>query len=317
MARLSVKTLFKPVFGRRKAPGIVGLEVTSDGISLACARSNRSAVDSVVMLSDDASTMPRPRVLAEYVEANELQGYQCNLVLDQSDYQLLLVDAPDVSLEELKEAMRWRIKDLISLPLDRAAMEVFLLPSDGVRGGKKMVYVVATDRDKLKELVSMVNGSGLELASIDIRELALRNLAGLKDDQDEGGRGIAIARILEGQGSVSIYRKDNLYLSRQFQVGYGGGLLDDIPVDGLVLEIQRSLDYFERQMGQAPPSCLYLCGENISEDKITEDIVRSLPIPVKHLKVHEELELDEEVDESLVQLCIGALGALRRDGEAA
>ncbi len=317
MARFSVDTLFKPIFGFRKALGVVGLEVMPEGLCLVTAGSNRSAVESVVVLSDDASTLPRAQILAEFVSQNQLEGYSCNLVLDQSDYQLLLVDAPDVSSDELKEAIRWRVKDLINLPLDRAAIEVFLLPSDGVRGDKQMVYVVAADLHKIKQLVDMVNDSGLELLSIDIRELALRNLASLKEERDEGGRGVAIARVLEGQGSVSIYRQDNLYLSRQFKVNYKGGLLDELPVDNLVLEIQRSLDYFERQMGQAPPSCLYLCGENISEDKITEDITQGLPIPVKLLKLHDELELDEGIDESLVHLSIGALGAVRREEEVA
>lgn len=308
----SLGILHRPVFGEPSIKGRVGIEMMSDGMAIATQDLVSGEIDGITFLADDASSYSREKVLAEFVEEKTLSKRKCNLVLEQSDYQLLLVEAPDVPEEEMREAIRWRVKELINMPLDNAAIDVFMLPADGSRAGKKMVYVVAAAIDKITKLIEMIKESGLELHSIDIKELALRNVSLLKHADDEMDRGMAIARINQGSGCVSIYKQGDLYLSRQFQINYGGGLLDDIPVDNLVLEIQRSLDYYERQMGQALPSTILICGESVSEDKITQEFKLSLPIPIKLLELHEELNLAESVDDSMVQLCVGAIGALNR-----
>src|SRR2546426_607211 len=38
-------------------------------------------------------------------------GIDCTTLLDPADYQFLLVEAPNVPREELKSAIRWKIKD--------------------------------------------------------------------------------------------------------------------------------------------------------------------------------------------------------------
>ena len=108
----------------------------------------------------------------------------------------------------------------------------------------------------------------------------------------------------------------NLYLSRQFKINYGGGLLDDLPADALALEIQRSLDYYERQMGMSPPAVLFLCGENLTEDKITLDITRAINVPTKYLDLMQPFDLEDESIETMTHLCVGALGGVIRNSVA-
>ena len=50
------------------------------------------------------------------------------LVLNPDEYQLHLVESPDVPDSELREAVRWRIRDLIDFPVDEAAIDVFDMP---------------------------------------------------------------------------------------------------------------------------------------------------------------------------------------------
>ncbi|SMF34529.1 MSHA biogenesis protein MshI [Alteromonadaceae bacterium Bs31] len=251
-------------------------------------------------------------MLRDFVEHGDLQNAACNVILTHADYQLLMVEAPDVPEGELRDAIRWRVKDLISVPVENAAIDVFMLPADGSRGGKKMAYVVAAEAERVKSLIELVKDSGLKLESIDIGEMALRNLAFVKEQGHEEGHGVAIVRLVEGGGSVSLFRKGNMYLSRQFHINYSGGLLDDIPFDSFILEVQRSLDYYERQMGQAPPSVLYICGENISEDKITLDIKRGLNVPVQYLDLEKTVAVLDGIDEAVLHSCVAALGGAMR-----
>lgn len=301
--------------------GVIGIEVLSDGLAVAAKGcfGAEAELNIAEMLDDETDTdnaMTREAKLLAFVDKHKLGNRRCNLVLHQNDYQLLLVEAPDVPEEEVRSAIRWKIKDLIAIKLESAAIDIFFLPQDGNRSTKKMVYVVVSDTQKLKQLVDMVNGSGLKLAAIDIPEMAIRNIAQLKSAEQMSERGVAVARILPGGGTISLYRQGNLYLSRQFKLDYSGGLLDDLPTDTLALEIQRSLDYYERQMGLAPPALLYICGENISEDKITTDFTRSISTPTKHLTLHQELALGDETEESIIQLCVGALGGAFRESVA-
>jgi MSHA biogenesis protein MshI len=141
--------------------------------------------------------------------------------------------------------------------------------------------------------------------------MALRNLAETCCDTK---RGVAIVKLGQGGGSLQIIRAGNVYLSRQFSLSYNAGLLDDLPAEALVLELQRSLDYFERQLRQPPPSHVFLCGENISADKLTPTIRNSLAVTVDVLDLDAGLQLSENVQPHTLPLCLLALGAaLRQD----
>jgi len=273
----------------------------------------RPSISHSSLLLNEAAGADQISMLNDWVESQGLVNSSCYMVLANNDYQLLLVEAPDVPEDELREAVRWRIKELISIPVDKAAIDVFMLPEDGSRGGKKMAYVVVTELTKIHSMIELVRQSGLKLVAIDIVELALRNIAYMKEMGNTDSLGVAIVRLVSGGGTVSLYRKGNLYLSRQFQLSFGGGLLDDIPADSFILEVQRSLDYYERQMGQSPPSVLYICGENISEDKITLDISRGLNVPAKYLNLEESVLAEASIDEGMLHVCVAALGGVLRD----
>jgi MSHA biogenesis protein MshI len=243
-----------------------------------------------------------------------LNNLPCNLVLSAGTYSLLLVEAPRVPAAEMREALRWRIKDLIHFPAADAVIDVFLLPEDSAKGGNRMAYVVASERKVITEAIDRVEMAQLRLSAIDIGELALRNLAEACCDTS---RGLALVRLVAGGGSLQIVRKQALYLSRQFALPYNAGLLDDLPSDVLVLEIQRSLDYFERQMRQRPPAHIALCGENVTADKIGNSITGALPMGVDLLSLEQGLEIAPEVPQHTLPLCYLAIGAaLRQEQEA-
>ena len=300
---------------RKSASAHVGVELLPDGVALAC-RSGSGAdasIADVALLS--CAPSQRQELLTDYVSRAKLQDAPCNLVLAPSQYQLLLVEAPQVPEEEMRAAVRWRLKDLVNIPLESAVVDLFHHPSDATRSGKRMIFIVVTERDTILNARKLLEDSGLRLSVIDISEMSLRNLTLMLPAEETDGRGVAMVRVREGAGSLGLYRNGDMYLSRQFELNYGGGLLDDLPGEDLVLEIQRSLDYSERQMGQAPPSAIYICGDNISEDKITEPITQGLAVPVRALRPGAFTSIQCEQDDAIQQACVGAIGAaMRREG---
>ena len=302
---------FRKLGGARET---VGIEVFPGGLAVAAKTPSDGppGIRAMRVLTKEAADTKLAEMLARYVADNSLTGSRCNLVLGHGDYQLLLVEAPDVPDADLRDAIRWRIKDLVSMPLENAVVDVFQLPADGVRGSKRMVYVVVAEINRIKSLIEMVREAELELEAIDIGEMALRNLS-LLQDEGADARGVGFARITEGSGTVSLYRGGNLYLSRQFQLNYHGGLLDDLPIDNLILEFQRSLDYYERQMGQAPPGVMYICGTNVSLDKVTPELSRALSVPLKYLEIENYFQFADGTENDLSHVCIGALGGALRN----
>lgn len=295
-------------------PGVVGLELHEHGFSLAVRDIPAPGLQKLVHHDsrlEAGQAVSVERALADTVNKLQLGGRQCNVVLPCGSYQLLLVEAPDVPDEELREALRWKVKDLASTPVEEAAIDVFRLPADANRSGKAMVYVVVSPLKQVVEIVEAVREAGLELNAIDIEELSLGNLVELKQDE----RGVAMVHLREGSGMLAIFRAGNLYLSRQFRLDYKGGLLDDLPGESLSLEVQRSLDYFERQMGQAAPGKLYICGLGLGEEKITDELKKHFSLPVEF---YEFTELSgDDINEGVAQMSAGAIGVSYRSGEAA
>lgn len=298
---------------KKRQNEIIGVEFATDGVAFAhiqrpSTQQPRLAHCEFLPVTDGDDPA---EVLRSRLAKLGLSRLPCHIVLASNEYNLLLGEAPKVPAEELGEALRWRVKDLITFPVADAVIDAFLLPEDSARGNNRMAYAVVSQRKTVETRVAQSRAAQLSLKAIDIAELALRNLVETCCDTQ---RGVALVRLGQGGGNLLILRNGNVYLSRQFSLSYNAGLLDDLPAEALVLELQRSLDYFERQMRQSPPSHVYLCGENVTEDKLTAAIKQSLPMSVSLLSLTDGIQIDEAVPEHTLSLCLPALGAaLRQD----
>ena len=253
---------------------------------------------------------PVPALQDKLKELN-LENAACRLVLSLSQYELFLLEAPSVPEEEMAEALRWRVKDLISYSIDSAIVTLFPLPEDSNRSGRKMIYAVVAEKSEIERSIKLIEEIGLTLKSIDIQELAHRNLAERVSDDN---RGVAVISLNDGKGNIQLFKGPDLYLTRKFDVRYSGGLFEELPSEQLVLEIQRSLDYYERQMGQVPPRDIFLTGENISPDKISEELSGGIAGQLGILSPESLLTVSDSVDETLLQTCVPAIGAALRGG---
>jgi MSHA biogenesis protein MshI len=251
-----------------------------------------------------------PPPLGAYIAEQGLIGAACNAVIPSSGYSLLLSDAPKVEDAELADAMRWKIKDLIEFPVEDAVIDVFRLPEDARRGDTPMVYVAVARRSLVEHIIGMLDSIGLKLDSIDIIDLALRNLSLLCPKEQHG---LAMVQLSSGTGNLNVIRGQQLYLSRRFDIDFQGGLLDPLPVNALTLELQRSLDYYERQMDQESPSSIYICGDGVSVDKVSDTMRSSLAGELKVLPLGELMTLPDGCDELSLTSCIGAIGGALRN----
>lgn len=264
-----------------------------------------------------------------------------NLVLAPELYNLCMVERPDVADDELDEAVRWLIQEQIDYPVESATLSTFPLPHSASRD-RDMVFVAAMPTEFLKSLLMQVQGCGIALQSIDISELALRNLIWRYFPMPD--LSVALLRLSVNSGLINVSRGDELYLARRLTgvpISFSEASWNDFR-ERLLLQVQRSIDYYESAMNQPPCNMLMVaCTEDWTQ-RVCGHLGEMLAVPVRSVSeiLHSELAVnlcaldapDEPIDWSNVSdaqtnaLAAGlpALGGLLRahieasqDGEAA
>lgn len=247
--------------------------------------------------------------LKRVVNDRGLDNTACASLLDITDYQLLMVEAPEVPQTELKAAIRWRIRDLIDFHIDDAVLDVFDTPPSGARGVQENLYVVVSRSAVVKERIECLQSAGAALEIIDIPELALRNIAA-QLEQDASGQ--AVLFFAADQGLITLTRDATLYLARSMDIGYQQLLATPELVDRLALELQRSMDYYDRHFQQSPITSIALCPPPEALPQLAEQLEQQTGIPVQEIRLEDLVEVHEPVDAQQFAECVLAIGAALR-----
>lgn len=259
-----------------------------------------------------ASERDAGKALSNLVKSMEIEGKECSFVLNRKDYNLHLVEAPEVEASELRAAVRWKIKDLLDMKVEDAAIDVFQVP-EGAYRGRAMVYVVASLNSKIKSVVSTVTESGLELAVIDIPELVMRNLS---SRYIEDKNGVAFMDLRRNGSTMNITRNGELYLSRRINTQLDPDVMRspewESLKDRLVLEIQRSLDYYESQMGQNPINRIVISQRQHDGAALAEALNGMLTAEVSVLNLASHLDSEFELSLEDQQIGMSAIAATLR-----
>ena len=233
-------------------------------------------------------------------------------MLDPGGYRLLLVEAPDVPADELRAAVRWRIKDLIDFHIDDAVIDVFEMPPHARGGPHRMMYAVTAKAEVVKREIERIESAGLKLDVVDIPELSLRNIATLLESDQ---RGAAFLYLSERRSTLLLVRQGVLYLRATSRPAWRRwrrpASCGPISSQGLALEVRRSLDYFESHYEQTSIQQLHVSGLEAAD---REAIARELGLAVREVDLTTLFETDDVLSPELQRLCMPAIGAaLRKD----
>lgn len=306
------------LFKRRiKTDGLTGVSFQPNGVALARVVRGKTLRPTLecMRFSPIPSSSERAGKVRDAVQSLGVDRTYCNNVIEPADYQLLLVEAPDVRPEELKAAVRWRVKDLIGFHIDDAVIDVFEIPDQGRPGQARMMYVVAARASVVGQYVDSLDSSGMQLQSIDIPELCLRNITALTDDDVQGA---ALLYFTANYGLMVLTRQHTLYLARKLDVG-----ADTLAsaqragrehqyLESIVLEAQRSLDYYDSHFSQPPIASLLVAPSEIPLPFLQPYLSANLGVPVRNLDLSELLDSREKIDEEAQARCMMAVGASLR-----
>lgn len=256
----------------------------------------------------------RREVLTRLALDHDLKHTRCATSLDPTDYSLLLTDAPDVPADELRAAMRWRVKDLIDFHVDDATLDVFDVSAANKSGATRAMYVVAARNSAIQKRVDLCDAAGINLDVIDIPEMAQRNLAAVLP---EDVRGMVTLSFTATDGLLTITRQGDIYLSRRIELGLDA-LNDAVDrashFDQVVLEVQRSLDYFDSHFRQGHIDHLMLVPPAGAVPGLIDHLNQNLNIKAAAIDLTAALDRGATAVSMLRPEILGALGlALRQE----
>lgn len=307
----------------RHKPGWMAVLLQEGRVTLAhgvCRRGARPAVlllETFAVEGDEAATLQRLRA------SRRLGDFACTTLMPDGAYTLSLVDAPAVPPEERREALRWSLKELVDYPVDTACLGVLELPGEGLLPGRSAgVLVVSAAEQAVRTCAAPFEAAKIALAAIDVPELAQRNVAALLEDDN---RGLVLLRIDEGAMMMTLTFRGELITVRRGEMNThqlaGSDAEQAARVqERLVLELQRSLDNFDRQYSHIPISKVVLaCYPPVSG--LAEVLGQSTYVPVHPMDLSTVLDfasvpaLKEPAFQARHLLAIGA--ALRNEEEDA
>jgi MSHA biogenesis protein MshI len=242
-------------------------------------------------------------------------------LLSADEYQMMMVDAPNVPVNELKTAIRWKIKDSLSYHVDDATIDVLLIPTNKYGGDRpQSLYAVAASNETIRKRIELFEKGKIELSVIDIPETAQRNIAALFEVE---GRGLAMLTFGDEGGMLTITCDGELFLARRLEITLGQ--LQDADeelrqqyLDRVELELQRSLDYFDRQFHHIPVNRILLSApESLGLEKL---LTTNLGLPVELLNLAQGMDIfavPELSDSEFVSYALPALGAALRQEKKA
>ena len=301
----------------KRLPGWTSFGFSPQQIDVARVRVNASGRPEVLVCDSYKIEGSATESLAQLRKSLKLDRGRCTTLLGPADYQLLQLEAPNVPAAELKAAATWRVKDLIDYPVERAAIEVLTIP--GANGGNRtaQLFAVAAPDDKIRQRAKIFQDAQVALDAIDVQELAQRNIAALLETE---GRALAMVSFDATGGLLTITFAGELLLARNLDITVAqlvdaGEERRTQLLERVGLELQRSLDHFDRQSGGMVVAKLLVSALPAGVG-LPEYLTSNLSVPAEALELAAALDfarVPELKSPERQAQCIKVLGAALRD----
>lgn len=297
---------------KRSVSGVLGMEISPFGVALAyLSDEQRDGLTSADCEFFEGSGEDLAPELIRWLEQRSLQQVGAQVVLHPTLYHLYFVDRPDVDDENLSDAVRWKIKDLVDVPLKDLVIDAFALPDDAYRGMQKKVYAVAVDRSVLMEQVELLEKLPVEIRGIGISELADRAILNHLY-LDPGGA--ALLRLRSATGTLNLMDSGDLYLTRNIESSVSA--LESATaetriqvLDELLLEVQRCVDFYDSQLGKGAIRKMLVAPTRLQSTNFNDYLRDHLGMSVHPLDLNESFSFPEPLDFELQSRCFAALAA--------
>lgn len=210
-----------------------------------------------------------PFLIDNFINRESLDRIPAYWLLPPEDYQLFLIESLPVQDDEIQNALTWRLKSLLNYPMEEAVIDYFKIPSKRA-SNDHMIAAIAARRKPITMMVDIFKQSGLSLSTIDIPELAMRNLSALYENDEKS---TAFIYFYPGIAILNITRQKTLYFTRRIALPNED---NKTMYDLLSLELIRYFDYYQSQWRHPSPSRIFIAAESKDTTQIASQLSECL-----------------------------------------
>lgn len=217
-----------------------------------------------------------PNAIKSLIEKHQLKGADIRLVLGHGLYQSMLIDKPELPREEYPTALPFLVKELVNESPMELVADGFVAPL------KDRLQAFSTQKKQIEPLEKACREAGCELMSVSAEEVVWGQLTAFERSQ------LVLHRRGKTNLQLSAFKHQVLCFQRQLR-GFSVPLLaaDDTPsqekglqLDGLALELQRSLDFLSAQLRDAPITQLLISCDDDDDDELAQALSQRLNVKV-------------------------------------
>ena len=246
------------------------------------------------------------------------------VTLARSQYRLQVMSEPAVPQRELATSLRWALSAENDATLEDFAMAWMRIPTeDALPSRQRQVYTVTTAATWLTDRLAAWRQGGLRPKVVDIRETALRNLAGALERSGEGlalvsADGEGVSMVFTYQGSLIL---DRFIEHRQAEPGTS----EDAPArvrlyERVAQQLARSADIVGRNFSFVPLSRVVVAAAPLWQG-LADVLAAQVPLQVEPFDLGQVFDLADVPalanSPTLQSRCLVALGATLRSARTA
>jgi type IV pilus assembly protein PilM len=293
---------------------LVGLRTTSKSPFLTCL-----GMREIPPNKDKENVKTASDTLRSLVSEVGLKTKKVNLVVSGSGVQIKRLSVPSLPKAELKEAVRWEMKNYLPFPVETAEV-VFHVLNEYVEDNVKRLdlMVVACPKHLIDRTLSIAERAGLQPIHLDVGPFALWNTL-LVWNQLEKEETIALIDLGAEKTGIYVFKDGILQFSREATPAGADitrAIMDGIGAEGkpeliyeraeglkqelgipsesrisffvrpvlerLSAEIGRSLDYYRAQFNEERIDRLLLIGGGANLKNIVSYLAGELRLPIEH-----------------------------------
>ncbi len=189
---------------------LVGLKMTSKGPFLTCL-----GMKGIPFGKDKEDVNSVSEILRTLLKEVGLRTKKVNLTVSGSGVQIQRISVPSLPKAELKEAVRWEIKNYLPFPVETAQIDFQVLNEYDEDDVKKLdLMAVACPKHLVDRTLSIAKGAGLQPIRLDITPFALWNTL-LAWDQLKKEETVALIDLGAEKTGIYLFRDRALQFSRE------------------------------------------------------------------------------------------------------
>jgi len=241
------------VFGRaRRTRRHVGLYRAATELVAARVRLDGASGQVEQLEAADCTTQRDEQVVAQILSTGIADHAPVILVLAADQYNTYPLPAPPVPEPEMREALRWKLREVLPYAPEDAAVDFVSLARAAEPNAAESLLAVAAPRRSVAQAVAPLSAAGIDLQAVDIAEMAQRNLLNALPGSETG---CALLGLEDSSALLTVVHDGALCFARRIPLARSAGMEDEDPehvAARIATQVQRSLEVVERQSGLPP-----------------------------------------------------------------